>query len=84
MAHQKIEEQIQLDGFDSDVDPETFTELQRVKFILSSPVERVQGLQHLSAAISADDGTSLRAKADLFDLHRKLSLTHEQLIKARR
>lgn len=80
--HPKITEQKEMDGFADDVDSETFTDLQRVKLLLSAPIDRVAALQHISGLIAADDGTSLRAKADLFDLHRKLSVTHSQMIKA--
>ncbi len=80
--HPKITEQKEMDGFADDVDVGTFTELQQVKFLVSAPIERVAALQHISAAISADDGTSLRAKADLFQLHRKLSATHLQMTRA--
>jgi hypothetical protein len=82
--HPKIIEQLEQDGWskDSDVDPDTFADLQRLKFMLSAPVERTAALQHMQNIIAEDDGTSLRSKADLFQLHRKLSATDSQMRKA--
>ena len=65
MSHPKLNEQKAMDGFDEDVDPETFTDLQRVKFLLSHPADRVAGLQNIDSLISADDGASLRSKSQL-------------------
>ena len=52
--HPKILEQFEQDGWskDSDVDPETFADLQRLKFWLSAPVERAAALQHISGLIA--------------------------------
>ena len=82
--HPKIKEQMALDGYSDDVDPETFSELQRVKFLLSQPADRVAAIQNLDSLIAQPDDSTLRAKSELLNLRRKLSLTHEQMLKARR
>ena len=86
MTHPKILEQYEVDGWskDADVDSENFAALQQVKFLLSPPAARVEGLQHIDGLIAENDGASLRAKSELFDLRRKLSLTYNQMLKAKR
>ena len=51
---------------------------------MNEPAARVAALAQVDAAIGQDDGTSLRAKSQLVSLRRKLSQTHEQLLKAGR
>ena len=61
-----------LDGYSDDVDQETFVGLQNAKFLLASPADRAAALQNLDSLIAADDGTSLRAKAELLNLTQRI------------
>jgi hypothetical protein len=65
------------------IDPEQFRTQQSAKFILHTPRERIQFLEQLSAAIG-EDGTSLKSRAELLDLHREMSRTHKQLLALKR
>ena len=66
------------------VDHVTFVTHQQAKFVIHPPASRIAVLNDLDRVIGQDDGTSLRAKSQLVDLRKKLSATHEQLLKARR
>lgn len=86
MTHPKILEQYEVDGWskDADVDQETFVGLQNAKFILSSPQDRISAIQNLDTLIAQDDLTSLRSKAELFNLKRGLAQTHQAMLKVGR
>jgi hypothetical protein len=62
-------------------DHDHFAAYQAYKSILHKPAERMQALNDLDAAIGANDGTSMRAKAQLFDLRKKLGVVHARLCK---
>jgi hypothetical protein len=68
----------------ADIDHNTFCTYQQAKLVIHPPASRVEVLNKLDEVIGQDDGTSLRSKSQLMDLRKKLSLTHEQLLKARR
>jgi hypothetical protein len=84
--HPAIRNVANTDGWSQhgDVDHDTFCTYQQAKLVMHPPASRVQVLNDLDQVIGAEDGTSLRAKSNLVDLRKKLSLTHEQLLKARR
>jgi hypothetical protein len=84
--HPKIVEQARMDGFSQhdDVDFQTFSNLQQAKFFMNGPTERMRALNAIDEAISADDGSSMRAKSVLFRLRNELSAVHEKLLKASR
>jgi hypothetical protein len=72
------------DGNDSaHIDPQKFREHQSAKFLLHTPRERVEYLEQLSQAIGTE-GTSLKSRAELLDLHREMSRTHHQLLALKR
>jgi hypothetical protein len=58
-----------------------FAAQQAVKSILTKPVDRMTALNDLDTVIAANDGTSLRAKSQVFDLRRKLATMHSRLCK---
>jgi hypothetical protein len=85
-VHYLIKEQAELDGWNksADINTEAFTVYQQYKMVLNRPEARVKALRDIDAAIGADDGSSLRSKADLFELRRQLKKSHEALLKAGR
>jgi hypothetical protein len=84
--HPKIREQALEDGFSQHdpIDMNAFTRIQEAKFYANPPEARMRALNSIDEAISANDGTSMRAKADLFRLRNELSFVHEKLLAARR
>ena len=84
--HPAIRSVANTDGWSqsADIDHSDFCVYQQVKFVIHPPASRMQVLNDLDRVIGADDGTSLRSKSQLVDLRKKLSATHEQLLKARR
>jgi hypothetical protein len=66
------------------IDHEGFCAYQQAKFIISPPAARAQAIRDIETAIGLDDGTSLRSKSQLLDLHKKLSFTHRAMRKAGR
>ena len=84
MTHPKILEQIESDGFQDAPDSQTFAAHQNAKFVLSDAQNRILALQNLDTLIAQDDGTSLRAKAELWTLKRGLSATHQAMLKVGR
>ena len=84
MAHKLIEEQYEIDGFQDAPDSQTFAAHQNAKFVLSSPQDRISALQHMDKLIAQDDGTSLKEKAELWNLKRGLSQTHQAMLKVGR
>jgi hypothetical protein len=84
--HPKIIEQAREDGWsqDADVDLGRFTELHQAHMVLMGPADRMRILNRVTDAIGADDGTSIKSKADLLELRRSLSRTHEALLRSGR
>jgi hypothetical protein len=82
--HPLLKQVAERDGISqhSDLDHDDFAAVQTFKAILHGPANRIQALHELDQAIAAEDG--LRAKSKLFALRRKLSHTHEQMLKAGR
>jgi hypothetical protein len=83
--HPSIKHQALLDGWGEhdDIHPEAFTVFQQFKALLHSPDSRMQALNQLDNAIG-QDGATLRSKSQLVSLRRRLSQTHEQMLKAGR
>jgi hypothetical protein len=71
-------------GEGEEIHPEAFSLFHRAKSVLQSPQERMQVLRNLDSIIGADDGTSLRSKAELLNIRRGLAQTHHHLSKAGR
>jgi hypothetical protein len=69
---------------DAHIDPEQFRTHQSAKFALITPRKRVYHLSELENAMAAQDGTTLKSKAQLLQLHRELRRTHEQLLAMKR
>jgi hypothetical protein len=69
---------------DEHIDPSQLKQHESAKMVLHSPRERMDYLNQLAAAIGKDDGTSLKSRAELVDLHRELSRTHKQLLQLKR
>jgi hypothetical protein len=84
--HYLIKEQAELDGWgkDATIDPEAFIRLQCWKACYAPVENRVAAIRAVDQAIGQDDGSSLRAKSQLFELRRSLSQLHEGLLKAKR
>jgi hypothetical protein len=80
--HPALKYQSQLDGWsqDADVDRDSFVLWQQYKMALHSPETRRQALNEVDRTIAQNEG-SLRSQSQLFDLRRKLSGTHERLLK---
>jgi hypothetical protein len=68
----------------ADIDHDAFAALNQVKLAMHGPQARMQALETIDQQIGADDGTTLRSKSQLVSLRRKLSYTHERLLKAGR
>ena len=66
------------------IDHNGFCVYQQAKFVVTPPAQRAIALRDIETAIGLDDGTSLRAKSQLMDLHKKLSFTHRAMTKAGR
>jgi hypothetical protein len=81
--HPELQYQAELDGWGqgADVDPDVFAAVQQVKLALHSPQTRRAALNEIDKCIGRDDGTTLRAKSQLMDLRRKLSGTHQRLLR---
>jgi hypothetical protein len=84
--HPKLREQALEDGWsqDADIDVGAFAQVHQARMALMGPGDRMRILGRVDAAIGESDGTSLRSKADLLQLRRSLSHTHERLLKAGR
>jgi hypothetical protein len=82
--HKKILEQAREDGWSehADINLDDFARLQQAKFFVNEPAQRMRALQAIDAAIGEQDGSSIRSKADLLQLRRSLSATHEAMLKA--
>jgi hypothetical protein len=61
------------------IDPEKFRLMQSAKLVLHTPRERANYIQQLDEAIGADDGTSLKSKAELVQLRQDMARTDAQL-----
>jgi hypothetical protein len=66
------------------IDHAGFCTYQALKFVVTPPAERAKALRDIEQVVGLDDGTSLRSKSQLVDLHKKLSVTHRAMIKAGR
>jgi hypothetical protein len=84
--HPELRYQAEIDGWSqgADVDPEAFAAYQQFKMALNSPQIRRATLNEVDKAIGREDGQTLRARSQLFDLRRKLSGVHERLLKVGR
>jgi hypothetical protein len=85
-SHPAIKQWAEQQGWsqDAEVDRDSFTGAQQYRMCLSSPASRMKALHDIDAAISAEDGQTLRSKSQLLELRRSLSVTHEGLLKAGR
>ena len=81
--HKLIKQQAEFDGWPEGeyVHPEAFQIFQQTKSVLQSPQERVAALQRLDEIIGTEDGSSLKSRAEIFNLRRKLAQTHSELLK---
>jgi hypothetical protein len=84
--HPAIRHQAKIDGHSpsADIDHNTFCTVQQIKGVLHSPQSRMDATNQIDAQISREDGGSLRQRSQLVDLRRRLSYTHEALLKAGR
>jgi hypothetical protein len=84
-THPAIRHCASLDGHSEkeDIDHDGFATYQQLKFVVSPPAHRMDALNQIDAQISQNSGT-LRQKSELVDLRRRLSRTHESLLKAGR
>jgi hypothetical protein len=84
--HPTLRHQASLDGWSQhgDVDFNSFATHTQAKMVLHGPAERMKCLNQLDSIIGADDGATLRSKSQLAQLRRKLSHTHESMLKAGR
>lgn len=80
--HPLIRAQASFEGWQEGeyVHPEAFQILQQAKSVLQSPQERVAALQRLDEIIG-EDSSSLKSRAEIFNLRRKLAQTHSELLK---
>jgi hypothetical protein len=69
---------------DEHIDPQGFRNHQSAKMLLASPRERASYLEQIAAVLADDRNGSLKSRAELFDLHRELSRTHQQLLALKR
>ena len=83
--HPSIKHQALLDGWsqNADIDPDHFATYQQFKMVLHDPTSRMNALNQIDEQIG-NENTTLRQRSQLLDLRRRLSVTHEQLLKARR
>jgi hypothetical protein len=83
--HPAIRHCANLDGHSqhADIDHNSFVTYQQCKAVVSPPAHRMDALNQLDAQISLETG-SLRQRSQLVDLRRRLSHTHEALLKAGR
>ena len=84
--HDAIKRQAALDGFGEhdDISPEAFSILQQVKAVLTAPADRAKALRGLDEIIGDDSSGSLKSRAELLNIRRALSTTHNRLLKAGR
>jgi hypothetical protein len=66
------------------IDAETFATASQLASVLKSPAERMASIRMVDKCLSLDDGTSLKSKAELLNLRRRLSHTHHAMLKAGR
>jgi len=80
-----LRDQATSDGWSqhTDPDPDSFATYQQLKALQRSPAERTAMIEAIDNEI-ANGGETLRKKAQLLDLRRRLSFTHEQMLKAKR
>lgn len=83
-VHPAIKWQATADGWGEhdDVSPEAFSILQQVKAVLSTPNDRVNALRAFDQLIGDDSTGSLKSRAELLNVRRSISTTHERLLKA--
>jgi hypothetical protein len=74
-----------LDGFsqDADLTAEQVAYWNSAKMVFSPPADRMNALNQIDAQISREDAT-LRQRSQLITVRRRLSQTHERLLKAGR
>jgi len=80
--HPALKYQAQLDGWSegADIDRDAFVFVQQFKMAMNSPETRRAALNEVDKAIAQNDG-NLRSQSQLFDVRRKLSHTHERLLR---
>jgi hypothetical protein len=80
--HPAIRHCANLDGHPqhADIDHNSFVVHQQCKAVVSPPSHRMDALNQLDAQISLDT-SSLRQRSQLVDLRRRLSHTHEYLLR---
>ena len=85
-VHPTIAHQALLDGWGEydDISPQAFNVLQQVKAVLSSPQDRVNAIRALDQLIGDDATGSLKSRAELLNVRRSISTTHNRMLKAGR
>jgi hypothetical protein len=83
--HPAIRQQANMDGHPekADINVDAFTSYQQFRAVLHPPRQRMDALNQLDAQLSREDCT-LRQRSQLMDVRRRLSRTHELLLKAGR
>lgn len=81
--HPEIRYMAEVEGWSqaADIDRDAFTALQQFRMAMNSPGTRRAALNEIDRAIGQNDGQTLRSKSQLVDLRRKLSQTHERLLR---
>jgi hypothetical protein len=84
--HPALKHQANLDGWTDteNIDHSNFVNYQAFKALLHSPETRMQALNDLDRAIAAEDGTSIRSKAQLLEVRRRIAHTDAAMRKAGR
>jgi hypothetical protein len=67
-----------------DINPDYLAGYYQSVAILNNPGTRMRALNDLDTVIGAEDGTTLKSKAQLLQIRQSLSRTHELLLKAGR
>jgi len=85
-SHPAIKHWAELQGWpeNSEIDKDHFAGVQQLRMVVSSPESRMKALHDIDAALTANDGTTLRAKSDLLRLRREMSKTHQALLRSGR
>ena len=86
MTHPLIEKTWQSEGHPADepVNYRLVHEQACLKFALQNPAERMSYLDGLAAIVATEDGTSLKSRSELFQVHRNLNEVHQKLLKLNR
>lgn len=82
--HPLIRAQATHDGWqeNDDISPEAFAVYQATKSVLQTPQERMAAIRHIDELIGSSEDGTLRSRAELLNVRRKLAHTHSELLKA--